>query len=472
MNIFLHHRDLRLVDNTTLIHQSEKEKNVTPLFIFPPEQIDPKKNKYFSNNSVQFMIESLHELSSDIKKKGGELYFFQGDTLTIIQEIHKKVKINSLGWNIDYTPYAKRRDGLLRDYCKKEGITVYEKEDYLLYDILGGATLKKDRKPYLVFTPFKNHCMKTLQVRKVNSYSKFLFRKDSSLLKINGNINETYIDKFYENNPEIHVHGGRSKGLAILKNIGKFKDYDQKRNFLTYQTTSLSAYNHFTCVSIREVYYATLGKLGIGSGIINELHWRDFYSGICHFFPRVLEGQIGKGGNKCFLEKYEKLKWQWNKEWFEKWCDGTTGFPIVDAIMNQLNTTGYIGNRSRMITAFFLCKTMLIDFRMGELYFSKKLVDTCPINNGQGWSWSSSCGTDSVPYFRTMNYKTQLQKFDKNCVYIKKWLPQLINIPNEHLINWEKHCDFWIDEKKIRYYKPILNPDIQRKKMFEMFKNI
>jgi len=472
MNLFLHHRDLRITDNTTLIYQFQHEKDVTPIFIFPPEQIDSKKNKYFSNNSVQFMIESLCELSDEIKKKDGEMYFFQGDTMDVIKDIHKKIGIKSLGWNIDYTPYAKRRDQLLREYCKKIGITFYEKEDYLLYDILEGATLKKDGKPYLVFTPFKNHCMQNLEVRKINSFSKFIFRKNTELTKIKGNLTVNQIHTFYKNNPDIHVHGGRSKGLAILKNIGKFKDYDQKRNFLTYQTTSLSAYNHFTCVSIREVYHATVAKLGVGSGIINELHWRDFYSGICHFFPRVLEGQVSKGGNKCFLEKYEKLKWIWNKDWFDAWCDGKTGFPIVDAAMRQMNTTGFMHNRGRMITSIFLFKFLHIDFRFGEKYFAHKLVDYSPMQNSGGHQWSGSIGSNSQPYYRYFNFFLQAEKYDPNCEYIKKWIPELRDVPSKDILKWDETCEYWLKEKKINYFKPIIDPKIEVKKMFEMFTSL
>ena len=475
MNIFLHHRDLRIVDNTTLIHQCENEnqnKNgIIPIFIFPPEQISSTINKYFSNNSVQFMIESLHELSNDIKKKDGKIYFFSGDTLKIIEEIHKKIGIKSIGWNIDYTPYSKKRDMILKNYCKKNGIIVYEKEDYLLYDILEGDTLKKNKTPYLVYTPFKNHCMNNLKVRKINNFKNFIFKKESQLERINGHITEESIDNFYSNNPEIHVHGGRSRGLAILSNISKFRDYDKRRDYFDYSTTFLSAYNHFTVISIREVFHTMVDKLGIQSNLINELHWRDFYSNVCHYFPKILEGQIGKR-NRPFQEKYENLKCENNKKWFDAWCNGETGYPIVDAAMRQMNTTGFMHNRGRMITAIFLTKSMRIDFRLGEKYFAQKLVDYSAMQNSGGHQWSSGTGTDAMPYFRTMNYITQAKKYDKDCAYIKKWIPELKDVPINDILNWPDKCNYWIDEKKIKYYKPVLDQNIERKKMFEMYKNI
>ena len=164
INIFLHHRDLRIHDNTALINQSKNEDNVIPIFIFPPEQINKSKNDYFSNNSVQFMIESLHELSNEVKEKKGKVYFFKGDNIKVLKEINKKAKIKSIGWNIDYTPYAQKRDNEIKEWAQNNDIIIYEKEDYLLYDLLNKQTLKKDGTYYQVFTPFKNFCMNNLNI--------------------------------------------------------------------------------------------------------------------------------------------------------------------------------------------------------------------------------------------------------------------------------------------------------------------
>jgi deoxyribodipyrimidine photo-lyase len=299
------------------------------------------------------MIESLHELADEIQKKGGKMYFFKGDTMKVLKRLNKENIIESVGFNIDYTPYARKRDKEIKEWCEKKNIICYMKEDYALYDILNGQTKKADGTPYLVFTPFRNYCMKNLEVRKVDKFNKFKFTKSKELEEIKYNINEKEIDNFYEANENINVHGGRSNGLKILKNIGNFKDYQKKRDILTYKTTFLGAHNHFSTVSIREEYYAMEDKLGKQSGLINELHWRDFYMNITWEFPHVLKGQVSEK-NQSYKLEYEKIEWLNNKKWFDDWCDGETGFPIVDAAMRQLNTTGFIHNRCRMVVSSFL----------------------------------------------------------------------------------------------------------------------
>jgi deoxyribodipyrimidine photo-lyase len=226
MHIFIFHRDLRLTDNTTLIHQMKQiQEGVVPIFIFPPEQIDKKKNKYFSDNSVQFMIECLHELSDNIKDKNGKIYFFKGDTIKVLNEINKYTPISSIGFNIDYTPYARSRDNEINFFCKENNIKCYQKEDYALYDIIDGSTLKQNGEPYLVFTPFYKFCMNNLDVRPIDKFTKFKFKK----ININNKylIDEKEIDIFYDTNNNILVKGGRNNGLKILSKMDNFKDYEK-----------------------------------------------------------------------------------------------------------------------------------------------------------------------------------------------------------------------------------------------------
>lgn len=471
MNLFLFHRDLRLVDNTTLIYQLKECKNVIPIFIFTIEQIEPEKNKYFSNNSVQFMIESLHELSTEIKKKNGKMYFFKGDTTSILININNKIKIDSIGFNIDYTPYAKQRDNEIIEWCNKNDIKYYMKEDYLLYDILEGQTKKENGEVYKVFTPFRNNCYKKLQVREIDKFKSFKFIKNKELENTKYYIDEKEINLFYEENPNINVNGGRKNGLKILSNISKFKNYENNRDYLIYKTTFLSAHNHFSTISIREVYHKVSNELGKKCGIINELHWRDFYVNITYYFPHILHGQI-KGKNKSFKEKYDEIKWDYNKKLFEAWCSGETGFPIVDAGMRQLNETGFMHNRLRMITSSFLVKDLHIDWRLGEQYFATKLVDYDPMQNNGGWQWSASTGTDSQPYFRIFNPWAQI-KYDLEYEFIKKWIPEIKEIPNKELNKWyeSKIYTKWINEG-IEYYKPIVDHDIERKITLENYKKI
>jgi deoxyribodipyrimidine photo-lyase len=469
MNIFIFHRDLRLNDNTTLIKQLQKYKTVTPIFIFPPEQINPKTNDYFSNNSVQFMIESLHELSNEIKDKHGKLYFFKGPTMSVIKQIHKTTPIQSIAFNFDYTPYALQRDEEIRNWCKKNNLDCIVHEDYVLHDILGNETKKSDGEPYQVFTPFREHCQKTLKIRTPDKFRSFQFTLFTSASNISYNMNEFDITKFYKPNPNINVHGGRKNGLKILSSIEKFKDYDKKRDFLTYKTTFLSAHNHFSTVSIREVYYAFERKFGKHHGIINELYWRDFYVNVTYFFPDILQGQI-HGKNQAFRKKYNKITWSNNVKHFEKWCKGETGFPIIDAAQNQLNTTGYMHNRCRMCSAMFLTKDLHISWRDGEKYFAKHLVDYSPMQNNGGWQWASSTGTDAQPYFRIFNPWTQIRNYDEKCEYIKTWIPSLKDVPINDILNWNKPeiHEKWL-KNGIKYYAPMIVHEEETKKTLSYF---
>jgi deoxyribodipyrimidine photo-lyase len=467
MNIFLFHRDLRLHDNTTLIHTLKENKSIVPVFIFPPEQINPNKNKYFSSNSVQFMCESLHNLSDSISNYKGEIYFFEGDNIKVLDEIHKNNVINSISYNIDYTPYSKHRDNIIKEWANKNNIIIYEKEDYAMYNILDGITKSKTTgNTYLVFTPFKKFCLKNLTVSKPDKFHNFKFDVIPKLKKNTFNINEKEIDKFYTTNILINVSGGRENGLKILKNINKFDHYNTQRDCLTYKTTFLAAHNHFGTVSIREVFYAIHDKLGKNNNLISELHWRDFYYNIVYYNPKVLEGMVGKE-NLAFKEKYDNIKWSYDTKMFKAWCEGKTGVPIIDAAMTQLNTTGFMHNRARMIVASFLCKDLHIDWRWGEKYFATKLVDYDPIANNQGWMWTTGCGTDASIWFRIFNPFTQAKKFDPKCHYIKQWLSVLKDVPDKDIHNWFNTYEQY---KETKYYEPIIEHDKERLRTLEIYK--
>jgi deoxyribodipyrimidine photo-lyase len=457
INIFIFHRDLRINDNTTLINILKHEHSVIPIFIFTPEQININKNKYFSNNAVQFMIESLHELSNDIKKKQGVIYFFKGDNIQVLKAINKKVKIKSIGWNIDYTPYALKRDNDIKLWAKKNNINIYENEDYLLYDLLDGKTLKKNNTPYQVFTPFKNHCIKNLKVRDVDNFNDYKFLKSTNIINNKFYIHEKSIDDFYHINYDINVSGGRINALKILNNLNKFNNYQKDRDFFTYNTTFLGAHNHFSTVSIREVFHNIHSQLGINSGLINELHFRDFYYQLSYYNNHMLQGQI-EGSNKLFRDKYNFIKWNDDNSLFEKWSTGTTGIPVCDAGMRQLNKTGFMHNRLRMITACIATKLFLLPWTICEKYFATKLVDYDPIQNSCGWNWTIG-GIDPQQYTRIFSPQSQSLKFDKDTIFIKKWIPELIDVPSIDIHNWE---DKYIEYPNI-YIPPIIEYKQTRK---------
>ena len=396
MNLFIHRRDFRFNDNTTLLKMYETYDDITPIFIFNPEQIYEKNNKYFSNNLVEFLCTSLIDLKKKYKKNNILLNFFEGNVIEILSDIHKKYKINSIGFNMDYSPFSKKRDKEIINWCKKHSIDCIVEEDMLLHNIKSNNGLNPNTgKPYVVFTPFK----KNLYNFEVSNINKKIIKGVKRNIKSTYKILNKDLKKYYTPNKKRNVKGGRNNGLLILNRICDYKNYDKCRNFLTYKTTNLSAYINLGLVSIREVYHTVKNKLGTYNGINNELYWRDFYYNILYHFPHVV-------GNP-FKKKYDKIQWENNKEFLQKWKDGQTGFPVVDACMKQMNTTGYMHNRGRMIVSSFLVKNLWINWRWGEKYFANKLVDYNISANNGGWQWSTGGGTDAQPYFRIFNAWTQ-----------------------------------------------------------------
>jgi len=457
MNIFIHHKDLRYQDNTTLNLMSKELKDIIPIFIFPPEQIDSKKNKYFSHNFVQFMCESLIELKKDYLKKNGKLNFYKGDTLDVLKDIHKKYKIENIGFNVDYSPYAKKRDISIINWAKKENINIYNEEDILLQNLLEGDTKSKNSgDPYKVFTPFMKYLRSTYDVRNISKKKPSLINK-SIITKYS--INDKDLKLFYQQNDNLNVKSGRHEAKKKLKLIKKQQEYDEMRNCLTYKTTHLSAYTNLGLLSIREIYHYCLEKLGKDNGIINELYWRDFYYNIIYFYPQIV-------GNS-FKEKYDNIKWRNDKKEFQLWREAKTGFPIVDACMRQMNTTGYMHNRGRMIVASFLTKDLLIDWRWGEKYFATQLQDYSISANNGGWQWTAGTGTDSQPYFRIFNPWSQSKSYDPNCEYIKKWIPELEDVNNKDIHEWDKK---YKDYKNIKYPEPIVDHKKERLNTLKVYK--
>lgn len=396
-SVFIFRRDLRMQDNTALKTLIETKTKIIPVFIFNPEQIYQDKNPYFSNNCVQFMIESLKDLEKSIY-----VNYFEGQDITILETLRKKYKILNVAFNKDYSPFAIKRDAAIEEWCKKHDINIIISQDYTLFPM--GSIVNNSRKPYQVFTPFYKASLKHIPAKPVR-----VMLSKSQIIKVVNHFNK---DRYYKDNPNIAVNGGRYNALQRLKkNMSK---YAKERDYPALDsTTKLSAYIKFGCISIREVYHHYAKQHN--KALTRELIWREFYANILHFFPHVL--------GRSFKKQYDNIKWSNNREWFHKWCEGETGFAIVDAGMKQLNQTGWMHNRVRMIVAMFLTKDLLIDWCWGEKYFATKLVDYDPASNNGGWQWSASTGTDSQPYFRIFNPDLQIKKYDKNYEYIKRWNP-------------------------------------------------
>ena len=432
IHIFLFRRDFRIHDNLALNRLvaecgSNGNGSIFPMFIFNPAQIYAKNNPYFSNNCVQFMIESLDDLDKHIHvnyyESGGSGHG-SGD-IGVFVELSKKYKIKTIAYNKDYSPFAIKRDGIIEKWASEHGIRIITEEDYTLYPM--GAIRNNKDEPYKVFTPFYKKSL-AIKVKPVSS----------NVLNLNVIKHIKRFDKhrYYEPNDDIAVRGGRDKALERFKKI--MTDYAKTRDYPAMdKTTRLSAYIKFGCVSIREVYYNYKNV----KELQRELLWREFYANILYYFPHVL-------GN-AFKEQYDNVKWTNNKEWFKRWCQGKTGYAMVDAGMAQLNKTGWMHNRLRMITAMFLTKDLLIDWRWGEKYFATKLVDYDPASNNGGWQWSASTGTDSQPYFRIFNPDLQLKRYDKDYEYIRTWIPAFETEPKiEKIVDHKERSAIAIREFK------------------------
>lgn len=450
-SIFIFRRDLRLYDNIGLIEACKNSNEVLPIFIFTPEQINKIQNKYFSDNSVQFLIESLDDLNKQLNEKNSRMFYFYGKNEEILKKIKKEFDFKSVFVNRDYTPYSIKRDKTIETFCKENDITFVSLNDITLLKMDEG--MNKENKQYKVFTPFYKKALK-YSIEKPDTYKCKNFVNKNKKIKIEY---EKDIHNFYKKNKEILVNGGRKIGLKKLKSLKKFKKYGKTRDYPKTDTTHISAMNKYGCISIREVYWE-IKKINV-EPLLRQLYWRDFYYRISYYYPRVLKG-------KSFKKEYDKIKWKTNKKKLEKWKEGKTGFPMVDAGMRQMNTTGWMHNRLRMIVSNFLVKDLFIDWREGERYFAQTLYDYDPSQNNGGWQWSSGSGTDSQPYFRIFNPWLQSKKYDKDCEYIKKWVPELKNIPNKHIHKWyEFHKKYDID-----YPKPMVNHQNAKKNTLKLYK--
>lgn len=419
--LFIFRRDLRLEDNTGLVFALKNAQEVILCFIFTPEQIE--HNPYRSEHCLQFMIESLEDLQQDIVAKGGKLYLFYEQPEAVVTKLIKQQHVDAVIVNRDYTPYSIKRDQAIELTCNKFEVPFYSFDDALLHP--PDQTLKGDGKPYSVFTPFyRNATRLDVNLPAANPYNNYC----SSVIPFDQG-NKLY-KKILPKRPLPHS-GGRTAGLNILKNIERFSYYESLRDFPSAQSsTHLSAHLKFTTCSPREVYWAIAKQLGASSALIRSLYWRDFFTSIGYYFPRVFSG--------AFHHKFDRIDWSLDEQVFRKWCEGKTGFPIVDAGMREMNQTGFMHNRVRMITASFLVKDLHIDWRWGERYFAQTLIDYDPAVNNGNWQWAASTGCDAQPYFRIFNPWTQAVKFDPDCAYIKKWVTELTPLSPEIIHKWHR----------------------------------
>ncbi|MCU0338562.1 MAG: DNA photolyase family protein, partial [Spirosomaceae bacterium] len=402
ITLFWHRRDLRLHDNAGLYHALKSGYPVLSVFIFDQDILDKLDDK--RDRRVEFIHQAISELQTQLTQIGSTLIVRYGRPLEIWKQLTQEHSIAEVHTNHDYEPYALQRDKAVGELLNARGTAFYTHKDQCIFEkseILSGAGT-----PYTVFTPYSRKWKETANDFYYQSYP-----------------NEQYFDNFFKTTslsiPTLESMGFAATGQPFPNKTVRdelIKHYKERRDTPSIQGTSrLSVHLRFGTISIRELARHTKD---LSESFLNELIWRDFYMQILWHFPHVGEG-------KAFRAEYDKIEWRRDEAQFERWCEGRTGYPIVDAGMRELNATGFMHNRVRMVVASFLTKHLLIDWRWGEAYFAKKLLDFDLSANNGGWQWASGSGTDAAPYFRIFNPTSQTQKFDPQLVYIKKWVPEI-----------------------------------------------
>ena len=406
-SIFWFRRDIRLEDNIGLSHATKSKYPVIPIFIFD-EKITLNLPK--NDTRINFIYKNLKKLDDLLFKKfNSKLQVFKGDTIDIINRIAKEYNVKEVYMNHDYEPYAIKRDSLICKNLNSNKIPLYTFKDQVIFE--KNEVIKDDGSPYIVFTPYMRKWKETLK-------KNYLVLEHSELSNNFHNLNKYNLNEISEY--------GFEKNLSEVLNFDVSKkiieEYEKKRNFPSLNSTSkIGPFLRFGVISIRSlVKYVLKFK---NDTFLNELIWREFFMQILFHFPN--------SSTNSFKSKYDNIKWVNDIKMFEAWKNGKTGFPIVDAGMNELNKTGFMHNRVRMITSSFLCKQLLIDWRWGEKYFALKLNDYEMSSNVGNWQWASGSGVDAAPYFRIFNPHTQIEKFDKNYDYINNWINLKNNYPKE-----------------------------------------
>jgi deoxyribodipyrimidine photo-lyase len=425
VNIFWFRRDLRLQDNAGLYHALKSNNPVVPVFIFDTNILDELEDK--ADRRVEFIHAALAAMQVELVKIGSSLEIHYGTPLDVYKTLLGKYKIEKVFTNHDYEPYALEREKAVLNLLSSKGASLHTFKDQVLLE--KNEVLKDDGTPYTVFTPYSRKWKAVLTDFHLKKYP-----------------TKKYFSNFYKQLPVL-IPTLESMGFKTvdepfpLKDLDKelVKKYKEQRDFPAIKGTSkLGVHLRFGTISIREL---AAKSRDLSETYLNELIWRDFYHMILWHFPHV-----GKG--KAFKAQYDTIEWRKDNGEFERWCNGTTGYPIVDAGMRELNATGFMHNRVRMIVASFLTKHLLLDWRLGEAYFAQKLLDFDLAANNGGWQWAAGSGCDAAPYFRVFNPYLQTQKFDPKLQYIRKWVPEF---------------------QEFSYPKPIVEHEIARKRCLEVY---
>ena len=425
-NIIWFRRDLRLIDQAALYHALKSGKPVVPIFIFDTHILDLLENK--EDRRVAFIHAALCEMQDALQEFSSSLEVYYGTPTEVFQKLIKKYQIETVFTNHDYEPYALERDQTIASALAQHTIGFKTFKDQVIFE--KKEEVKDDGTAYTIFTPYSKKWKAKLNAFYLKAYP-----------------TEKYFSHFFKQNrmaiPSLESMGFKNMDLPFPSKelqIETVKKYSLQRNFPSIEngTSKLGVHLRFGTVSIRAL---TRKAMQLNETYLNELIWRDFYHMILSNFPQV-------GKDQSFKPAYDLIPWRNNENEFKAWCEGRTGYPIVDAGMRELNATGFMHNRVRMIVASFLCKHLLIDWRWGEAYFASKLLDFDLAANNGGWQWASSSGCDAAPYFRVFNPTLQTEKFDKELKYIKKWVPEF---------------------QEFNYPQPIVAHEFARKRVLEVY---
>jgi deoxyribodipyrimidine photo-lyase len=401
INIFWFRRDLRLEDNTALFYALQSELPLLPIFIFDTAILDRLENK--TDARVQFIHDCLIEMQTKLVAQNSSLQVLHTTPTKAFEILVKEYDIANVYCNTDYESYARERDEAINDLLQKNNASLVSYKDHVIFE--KNEVVKDDGKPYTVFTPYSRKWKAVLKEDDLHLYETEKYF--NNFIKIAANkipsLQQMGFEKTTQTFPSKSVEAELVKKYAVQRDIPSIVG-----------TSHLGIHLRFGTISVRRLakYSRNLSET-----FLNELIWRDFYHTILWHFPYV-----GKG--KAFKPAYDFIQWRDDEPAYKKWCDGQTGYPIVDAGMRELNATGFMHNRVRMIVASFLCKHLLIDWRLGEAYFAQKLLDFDFAANNGGWQWAAGSGCDAAPYFRIFNPYLQTKKFDPDLKYIRKWVPE------------------------------------------------
>jgi deoxyribodipyrimidine photo-lyase len=424
--VFWFRRDLRLNDNHGLFRALSSGLPVLPVFVFDTKILDKLASK--TDARVSFIYSQVQNLKNELEKMGSSLFVFHGEPVEMFEKLTADYQVETVFANHDYEPYAKARDEQVAAFLLSKGIRFETFKDQVIFE--KGEVAKDDGTPYTVFTPFSRKWKQKLSAADLESFPsenlgiKFLKTEAFKLSELQ----EIGFEKSTVSIPDFNI------SEPIIRNYAETRDIPAIEG-----TSKLGIYLRFGVVSIRKVVKLAMNWSEV---FLNELIWREFFMQILWHFPRV--------ETTAFKPQYDLIGWRNSENEFEKWCNGQTGYPLVDAGMREMNATGFMHNRVRMVTASFLTKHLLVDWRWGEAYFAEKLLDFELSANNGNWQWAAGCGCDAAPYFRVFNPESQQKKFDPELKYILKWVPEY---------------------GTIAYFRPIVEHTFARERVLNAYKN-